>query len=129
MTFEEWEVARDNSFQFAQKTIESMKGNIIDPEYAVTDEIREYNKNIMITLIEGDLYQIAAALNKIAETLPKAPEATSRERKMGHWHLLDECANEGWYCDQCHKKVFRADFSNTMKQYKFCPNCGAKMEA
>ena len=50
------------------------------------------------------------------------------ERKTGHWHLLDECANEGWYCDQCNKKVFRADFSNTMKKYKFCPNCGAKME-
>ena len=50
------------------------------------------------------------------------------ERKPGKWHLLDECANEGWYCDQCHKKVFKADFSNTMRKYKFCPNCGAKME-
>ena len=50
------------------------------------------------------------------------------ERKMGKWHLLDECANEGWYCDQCHKKVFKVDFSNTMRKYKFCPNCGAKME-
>ena len=50
------------------------------------------------------------------------------ERKTGKWFLLDECANEGRYCDQCHKKVFRADFSNTMRKYKFCPNCGAKME-
>ena len=50
------------------------------------------------------------------------------ERNVGKWHLLDECANEGWYCDQCHKKVFKADFSNTMRKYKFCPNCGAKME-
>ena len=50
------------------------------------------------------------------------------ERKTGKWHLLDECANEGWYCDQCHKKVFKVDFSNTMRKYKFCPNCGAKME-
>ena len=55
-------------------------------------------------------------------------QSVEPERKTGKWHLLDECANEGWYCDQCHKKVFRADFSNTMKKYKFCPNCGAKME-
>lgn len=51
------------------------------------------------------------------------------ERKLGYWYLLDECANEGWYCDQCHKKVFKADFSNTMRKYKFCPNCGSRMEA
>lgn len=50
------------------------------------------------------------------------------ERKTGKWFLLDECANEGWYCDQCHKKVFKADFSNTMRKYKFCPNCGSRME-
>ena len=56
------------------------------------------------------------------------PVTPQPERKIGKWHLLDECSNEGWYCDQCHKKVFKADFSNTMKKYKFCPNCGAKME-
>lgn len=61
------------------------------------------------------------------EALRKLP-SVEPERKTGKWILLDECANEGWYCDQCHKKVFRADFSNTMKKYKFCPNCGAKME-
>ena len=63
------------------------------------------------------------AVRVIDELPPAEPE-----RKTGKWHLLDECVNEGWYCDQCHKKVFKADFSNTMKKYKFCPNCGAKME-
>lgn len=87
MTFEEWEVARDNSIKFAQETIESMKeshselSKLLGSAYtdAITDEVRDYNENIMITLIETDLFQIAAALNKIAGTMPKAPEATSRE--------------------------------------------------
>ena len=51
--------------------------------------------------------------------------------KVGHWIFLDECANEGVYCSECNKKVFRADFSNTMqkwKNYKFCPHCGHPME-
>ena len=60
---------------------------------------------------------------RVSELPPAEPE-----RKVGKWHLLDECSNEGWYCDQCHKKVFKVDFSNTMRKYKFCPNCGAKME-
>lgn len=64
------------------------------------------------------------ALDFIAD-YAKHMSSVEPERKTGHWHLLDECANEGWYCDQCNKKVFRADFSNTMKKYKFCPNCGS----
>lgn len=73
----------------------------------------------------------AMALNtrneSIKQILEKLP-SVNPERKKGKWFLLDECANEGWYCDQCHKKVFKIDFSNTMKKYKFCPNCGAEME-
>lgn len=69
----------------------------------------------------------ACKLGAVIDAVEKM-SSVDPERKTGKWHLLDECANEGWYCDQCHKKVFRADFSNTMKKYKFCPNCGAKME-
>ncbi len=49
--------------------------------------------------------------------------------KIGRWFVLDECANEGVYCSECHKKVFKIDYSNTMKwkNFKFCPNCGADM--
>ena len=54
----------------------------------------------------------------------------SRPYKRGKWHILDECANEGIYCDVCHKKVFKYDFSNTMKwrDFKYCPHCGTPME-
>ena len=99
MTFQEWETARDDSIKFAQETIESMKESKEDPELsklfgtaytdAITDEIREYNKNIMVTLIEEELYQIAAALNKIAGELTNAPrvmfkdpEASSRKDEV-----------------------------------------------
>lgn len=127
MTFEEWETTRDDSIKFAQETIESMKGSkdselskLFGAAYndAVTDEIREYNKNIMMTLTEEDLYQIAAALNKIAEELTnaprimfKAPEATSRPtwKKEGDFFKCGNCG-ELSCCEG-----------------KFCPECGAKM--
>ena len=51
-------------------------------------------------------------------------------RPKGKWKILDECANEGVYCSKCHKTVFKLEFSHTMKwrNFKYCPNCGAKME-
>lgn len=51
------------------------------------------------------------------------------QRKMGKWIVLDECSNEGVYCSECHKKVLKIDYSNTMKckNFKFCPTCGADM--
>ena len=53
------------------------------------------------------------------------------QRKTGKWIILDECANEGVYCSECHKKVFKLEFSPTMKwqNFEYCPNCGAKMES
>ena len=76
-------------------------------------------ENVSLKTRIGLLYAV-----RVIDELP----SVEPERNVGKWHLLDECANEGWYCDQCHKKVFKADFSNTMRKYKFCPNCGAKME-
>ncbi len=49
------------------------------------------------------------------------------ERKKGHWILLDECANSGYYCSVCRKKVVKEGWSNTVKKIKYCPNCGSFM--
>lgn len=50
-------------------------------------------------------------------------------RKHGNWFLLDECANEGVYCSVCHKKVYKTDYANQKLKSKYCPNCGAIMDA
>ena len=48
--------------------------------------------------------------------------------ETAHWVLLDECANSGYYCSRCRKKVVKEGWSDTVKKIKFCPNCGAKMQ-
>ena len=82
-------------------------------------------------LSEVELEEVCEAIGEVRQTwlqrIKRLP-SVEPERKQGKWHLLDECSNEGWYCDQCHKKMFKVDFSNTMRKYKFYPNCGAKME-
>lgn len=50
------------------------------------------------------------------------------ERPVGHWLLLDECANEGVYCSVCNKKVYKKHYANQKVKSKFCPNCGTRME-
>lgn len=64
-------------------------------------------------------------VRRVLSDLPSA----QTERKAGRWFVLDECANEGICCSECHKKVLKIDYSNTMKwkNFKFCPNCGADM--
>ena len=54
-------------------------------------------------------------------------ELPSVTRQTGEWILLDECANSGYYCSRCQKKLVKEGWSNTVKKIKFCPNCGAYM--
>lgn len=49
------------------------------------------------------------------------------ERPTGHWFLLDECSNEGVYCSNCRKKVYRVEYANQKVKSNYCPNCGADM--
>ena len=49
---------------------------------------------------------------------------TPQEPKTGQWVLLDECSNSGYYCSECHKKLVKEGWSNTVKKIKYCPNCG-----
>lgn len=43
----------------------------------------------------------------------------------GEWMALDECVNEGVYCGQCKKKVYRIEYANEKIRSPFCPHCGA----
>lgn len=47
--------------------------------------------------------------------------------QTGEWNLLDECANSGYYCSICQKKLVKEGWSKTVKKIKYCPNCGARM--
>lgn len=46
-------------------------------------------------------------------------------RPKGEWVLLDECSNSGYYCSNCHKKVVKEGWSDTVKMIKYCPRCGS----
>ena len=63
--------------------------------------------------------------NHILAMIEEAPSVT---QKSGKWILLDECANSGYYCSNCQKKLVKEGWSQTVKKIKYCPNCGSAMK-
>lgn len=61
-----------------------------------------------------------AILDDIVDGIMDIPVADVAPVRHGQAFYLDDCANAGWYCDQCHKKH--------PKKPKFCSNCGAKLD-
>lgn len=55
------------------------------------------------------------------------------EPKSGHWEWVkyDSNPNIGnWHCSECNRIVSGAITAvNPVYTYKYCPNCGAKMES
>ena len=67
--------------------------------------------------------EFASVLKRVFMQLP----SVTPQPKIGHWILLDECVNSGYYCSECLKKVVKEGWSNTVKKIKYCPNCGVRM--
>lgn len=64
------------------------------------------------------------------KTWPLESEDKISDQRTGKWVKLTNCSNAGVYCSECGKKVFKNNFSETMKwkNFKYCPNCGSRME-
>ena len=48
------------------------------------------------------------------------------ERKRGKWIGIDDYPHEDWECNRCGGIVYETQ--TPYEEYKYCPNCGAKME-
>ena len=88
---------------------------------------REAVDEYITNLLSGYLYdEERTRLEDLTAYIWELSSVTPQQ-KIGHWILLDECSNSGYYCSKCHKKVIKEGWSNTVKKVKYCPNCGAKM--
>lgn len=88
---------------------------------------REAVDEYITNLLSGYLYdEERTRLEDLTAYIWELPSVTPQP-KIGHWILLDECSNSGYYCSECHKKVIKEGWSKTVKKVKYCPNCGARM--
>ena len=63
--------------------------------------------------------------NEFEEALGMAIKALENQ-KTGHWVEIDDYPHEDFECDCCGGKVYGTE--EPYEEYKYCPNCGAKME-
>ena len=70
----------------------------------------------------------AEGWNTAIQIINEAPSADVAPVRHAKWVLIDECVNEGVYCSNCHKKIYRTEYANQKVKSNFCPNCGAKMD-
>lgn len=84
-------------------------------------------RKLAIDILQNAQYEYTC--EEAVEFVSHIPAADVRPVVRGRWIDLDECSNEGVYCSNCQKKVYKFSYSNTMKRKSnFCPNCGAKMD-
>ena len=102
---------------FMPTTKNDLGGDLISREQ-VLEQVEKWRDYEFIR-VTNPLYYLRKRLNDLPSVAPK--------QKTEHWILLDECANSGYYCSNCQKKVVKEGWSDTVKKIKFCPNCGAKM--
>ncbi len=68
---------------------------------------------------EGDLLQ-----RVVLDLLDNASAADVVEAKHGEW-IVDDNITE---CSNCHKEYVAARGMLQLKEFYYCPNCGAKMD-
>lgn len=66
--------------------------------------------------------------NAVITALEQLKDEDVKLVRHAKWELIDECVNEGVYCSNCHKKIYRAEYANQKVKSKYCPNCGARMD-
>ena len=101
------------------KDVEQLKNQIADFKRAV-NAVKPMNSDYLTGYI--------SALSVIEGVIAEQPTADVVPVNHAKWKLLDDCANEGVYCSNCHKKVYRAEYANQKVKSNYCPNCGAKMD-
>ena len=74
-----------------------------------------------------DTERIAKAMSIVGKALRPVSREQVEKVWRGEWRLFDDCANEGLYCSQCGKKVYRVEYANVKMATRFCPNCMSAM--
>lgn len=83
-------------------------------------------------IFDGKLLMVRAeaydAVHDVIEEINNAPTVDAEPVRHGHW-CFEEFPDGyyHWECSEC-KKWFKEDSMQIDEEWKYCPNCGAKMD-
>lgn len=109
------------AFNMAIKALEQEPCEDCINRQAVLDIQVKYAEHIRAT----KFWQMRDDFNALPSVKPQEP-------KTGHWEYVQYDGNPNignWHCSECNRIVSGAIIAvNPVYVYKYCPNCGAKME-
>ena len=91
----------------------------------VVGDVMDYDKLIdvlrnMVQSANGLNIQAADAIEALQAQIPKQGVWIEREDMYYGWNI--------WECSACHEEFCIEEGTPKDNEYKYCPNCGAKME-
>lgn len=82
---------------------------------------------------EDKILYTPTGLNYLIRAIQELSSVKPQEPNTGHWEYVQYDGNPNignWHCSECNRIVSGAISAvNPVYVYKYCPNCGAKMEA
>ena len=129
--------------QIAIKTVKEMLRDLPPVTPKPDDALREFiasavddkmgylntcpnERNIILGIIRGKRYDTESHCGRDCNNTD-CKSHPDYKPKEGHWIHLDDCANAGYFCSECRKKVIKDGWSKTVKKINYCPNCGSRM--
>ena len=83
---------------------------------------------LLMELNDTDIFDTYNDYSMVFDTIDNFPTTDVAPVRHAKWELIDECINEGVYCSNCRKKIYRSEYANQKVKSNYCPNCGAKMD-
>ena len=95
-------------------------------EWVLAMAAAEGNRQISMVYKKQELFK---AVKKVISSCPTIdPESL---RPVAHWDMEEDAVGDPiiWTCSNCKESIVMYDGTPMENGYKYCPQCGAKMEA
>lgn len=93
---------------------------------------RPIDANALFDALYDNEFQTFCPLDEVSDVIAAAPTLDYAPVRHGEWIPVDEeTPCDEWDCTACGERktfVYRMDYDEMKEFYRYCPNCGAKMD-
>ena len=105
---------------------------LIDADALLKNIESEINKKTKVILLADYNHYYCSGMRNAIRLVKRLP--TVEPVKHGHWIHVDELPSGDYFkCSECNHEIYlkhgwKVSFESPADKYKYCPNCGTRME-